>query len=276
MLGSIACGDGDGDDQLRSFVVRFAAQAGDEAVQCSEPVFGLGAIPEDQPVYIEDFRIYLHDLRLLNSEGQEVSVSLDQDSPFSNNDIVLLDFENGSGRCKGTNVTHTEVNVEAEIDEVTGMVFVVGIPFSENHINISNAEAPLNVSRMHWNWRGGYKFMRIDLDVDGGGLFPIHLGSTGCVSDSALDAPEEPCSKPNYPIVRLDTFDPDNNTVVFDLANLVDGVDLRNNTPETVQGCQSFGGDDVDCTSIFESLGLSYETGTCEQECVGQSFVRVE
>lgn len=139
---------------------------------------------------------------------------------------------------------------------------------------------------MFWNWRGGYKFVRIEatpvvlamkakpamemkpkegMAMDHGAMnhgsgannaWLLHLGSTMCAAESQTATPSE-CANPNRIDVHFDTFDPANNTIVIDPARVWEAVDLTQNTPETAAGCMSFP-NDPDCTTVLPRLGLAY------------------
>ena len=100
------------------------------------------------------------------------------------------------------------------------------------------------------------------------GLWPIHLGSTGCVSDSGAVAPAAACAHPNVFEVRLDGFNPETDLVVADLSGLLNGVDLSQSLELAPPGCMS-GGDDPDCSALFTNLSLT-------QGADAQTFFRSE
>jgi hypothetical protein len=94
----------------------------------------------------------------------------------------------------------------------------------------------------------------------------VHLGSTGCTISVATQAISS-CSAPNRPQIELAGFDPSTDTVVFDYAALVAGIELgRDPYPnqgvgDGGPGCQA-SKDDPECGAIFTMLGLDLQTGT--------------
>jgi uncharacterized repeat protein (TIGR04052 family) len=138
-----------------------------------------------------------------------------------------------------------------------GLRFKMGVPFDLNHENSATAEPPLNLTSMNWDWQGGHKFLRIDTGTFSMTDWRMHLGSTGCDGDP-LAGGTTVCTTPNRVDVELDAFDPGNDTVVADFAQLVDGAQLDVNQAATPVGCMA-GPTDGDCAPLFDNLGLSFE-----------------
>lgn len=278
-LSLIGCGEDDPSAESRPVTIRFAARAGEEAVTCGQSYGGMGRAG---PVELRDFRLYASDVRLVSPDGTERPLELEQDGVWQSGGIALLDFEDGTGACSetGNAEMRTEIRGVTSLEAVGGLRFRLGVPFDRNHLDTAAQPSPLNILAMHWNWRGGYKFLRLDLrdvGVDPSQPYNIHLGSTGCTSPAPVAPPSAPCGRPNRPEVVLDRFDPGAHTVVFDVGGLLDGVDTSTNTVGTNPGCMSGPNDAADCTPIFENLGLSFDTGACRTEgCADQRFVRVE
>jgi uncharacterized repeat protein (TIGR04052 family) len=74
--------------------------------------------------------------------------------------------------------------------------FTLGIPFELNHLNPLSQKSPLNIPSMFWSWRAGHKFFRIDMQGQQQS-WVFHLGSIGCVADSAMRSPSMQCKEPN-------------------------------------------------------------------------------
>lgn len=258
------------------FTIDFAARAGSEEVSCGASFPGLGT---GGAVRLRDFRLYVSNVRLVDADGAEVPLTLEDDGVWQQGGVALLDFEDGSAECgdSGTAETRTQIVGTAEIGEARGLRFTVGVPFAQNHFDSATAPSPLNLSTMFWNWRGGYKFMRIDLrDESNQNNFNIHLGATACMAATPVEAPAAPCGRPNRVEVSLDDFDPAAGTVILDLAGLLSGVDTSTNTNMTPPGCMSAPSDPNDCTPVFGNLGLDFSSGQCTGDCAGQGFVRGE
>lgn len=264
----------------RSYRIDFVARAASETIACGAAFAGMGI--GQSAVRVRDFRLFVSNVRLVGPDGEEVPLSLEPDGIWQSDGVALLDFEDGSDTCSetGNGPLNTSVRGTAPIDQVTGLGFDLGVPFELNHLDVATRPAPLNLVSMFWNWRGGYKFIRIDLEDDSRAApdnrFNIHLGSTACPSAAPVVPPSAPCARPNLPEVRLDGFDPGSTTVVLDLAGLLEGVDTSTNTPMTAPGCMSNLNEPEDCSPLFQNLGLSFDTGACEAGCAGQRFVRLE
>ena len=271
----IACGDED--TQTPRFTVNFAAQAGDNTIECGVSYTDVGM--STTTVRVKDFKVFVSNIRLLNGD-EEVPLALDQSNIWQYDQVALLDFEDGSSTCSetGNELKNSVVTGTADIDNVTGISFDIGVPFELNHFEPTTQPSPLNIPSMFWNWRGGYKFVRIDLDTDHPASeksYNIHLGSTACVSDSPTAPPNALCGRSNRPSIQLPGFNPDTNVVVFDLQGLMNSVVTSTNTEGSPPGCQSFPIEPTDCTTVFQNLGLSFETGSCDGNCSGQRFVRM-
>jgi len=93
----------------------------------------------------------------------------------------------------------------------------------------------------------------------GSGGFLVHLGSTGCASASMTTSPVAACANPNLVEVGFSDFDPAADTIVIDLAGVLQYSDLNFNTPGTAPGCMS-GINDPECAGIFKGFGLDGST----------------
>jgi uncharacterized repeat protein (TIGR04052 family) len=82
----------------------------------------------------------------------------------------------------------------------------------------------------------------------------VHLGSTGCTDSSQSSLFD--CANPNRAKVVLEDFNPDDNVVIADLAELLAQSDLTTNQANTPNGCMS-SPEDADCAPIMENLGLA-------------------
>jgi uncharacterized repeat protein (TIGR04052 family) len=182
----------------------------------------------------------------------------------------MLDFEDATGSCSnGTPATRTVIEGTAAPGTYTGVRFTLGLPFSRNHADVTTAPSPLNQSRMFWNWNGGYKFLRLDVNTTGRptGWF-VHLGSTGCNGATATTAPTS-CAQPNRAEVTLTGFNPLTGTIALDVAQLYAQSDLNSDAGGPV-GCMS-GTADPECQQILPRLGLPWNT----TPAAAQVFFRV-
>ncbi|MEZ4631927.1 MAG: metallo-mystery pair system four-Cys motif protein [Deinococcales bacterium] len=238
---------------LMPITLDFAAMVGEQAALCDQMYEGVGAAATK--VEFQDLRFYVSNLRLINHDGEEVAVVLEQDNKWQYQDVALLDFEDGSGKCAqgGNAALNHQIKGSVPTGDYQGLSFSLGVPFALNHADVTTAPAPLNISSMWWSWQGGYKHMRIDVFSEssmsmmannttdanqqsqtkstGGhgaasnGLWPIHIGSTGCISDASTLAPLSECSNPNVVAVNLPEFQL-GDLIVADISQLLAGVDV--------------------------------------------------
>jgi uncharacterized repeat protein (TIGR04052 family) len=202
-------------------------------------------------VSLTDLRFYVHDVRVVTADGDQVPLTLLADSLWQNGTVVLLDFENGEGRCtNGTQPVNRSVRGMAPAGEYVGLMFRIGVPEELNHQNPLVAEAPLNYSFMHWHWSTGYKFLRAGIanDLDG---FWMHLGSSRCAGATG-------CGSANRPLIELPAHVPGRDIVVLDLLRLIEGVDLADGVPSD---CSSGPAEAAACANPFAALGLDFTTG---------------
>ncbi len=270
----------------QAVTITFEGRVGDKQFSCSESYSGLGTA--QATVNATDFRFYVSNVALIDAEGNAVPLELEQDNQWQYQNVALLDFEDKTGACgNGTVETRNTVVGTVPEGDYRGLQFTLGVPEQLNHEDAAIAPSPLNLTSMWWNWQGGYKFLRVDLEdrttasnskgMNHGemnqahgndGTFLIHLGSTGC-QETGSQSYE--CSNPNRSDVTLANFDPAENIVVADLANLVAQSDLTSNQPNTPAGCMS-SPEDLDCMAIFHNLGLPFNDKAAE----GLTFFRVE
>lgn len=177
-------------------MINFAAEIGGQPFACDATFADIGST--DATVRGTDFRLYVSDVAMIAADGTRSPVTLAK-SAFQHAGTALLDFEDGSAACaNGTAPLNTQLAGTVAEGDYTGVAFNVGVPFEMNHGDPTVAPTPLNLTSMFWNWRGGYKFVRIDMvptdKAESGpkGWF-LHLGSTMCKSDGKTDAPATPC-----------------------------------------------------------------------------------
>lgn len=266
--------------------ITFDARVGDKPAKCGESYAGVGT--SNATIMLQDFRIYVSEVRLITSNGVEVPLQLTPDNQWQNDKVALLDFENASGNCNGNAPMNNAVRGTAPAGAYTGVIFEIGVPFELNHKDPTLAGAPLNYSGLTWPWRIGYKFTTIDFDTANkpatapaqqGGMqgmvgmpasgFSIHLGSTDCGAGSPTTPPTAPCSNANRPTYRLTDIDITKQSIVLDLGALLAATDVTANAPKSASGCMSFVDDD-DCIAIMDRLGLTFRG----KASGGQMFVK--
>lgn len=240
----------------RTVSLAFEGVVGGEPARCGETYSGVGTSASE--LTLGDFRLYVHDVRLVTEDGDEVALELAQDGRFQHEDLALLDFEDGSAGCEsGTEVVNVNVRGTVPEDAIfSGVRFRLGVPFALNHADASTAPAPLNFTSMFWSWNGGYKFLRVDARTTGlPDGFLIHLGSTGCEGDGRGNVTS--CAQENRAEIALDGFDPDVDVIRVDLAELLSQSDVDADAGGQ-PGCMG-GFDDPDCGAIFHGLGLPFD-----------------
>lgn len=247
--------------------IRFKAKVGGADFACGQSYPGQGSTATT--VKAKDFRFYVMDLRLVNSDGEEVPVVLDERLPWQTPEVALMDFENGE--CE-TDFQDADLN-----DEITGKVpegdyegvaFVNGVPEELNHADPATLAAPLQKGNLTWGWLPGFRFLKAELVQDamppavpGNGW--AHSGSTACTGNPKMGTVS--CAKKNRNKVKLENFDPDTNVIVADVGAIFKGTDMTQD-----KQCHGSG---AACDSMFEQLGIDYETGN---PMATQSVYRVE
>ncbi|MBD2082936.1 MbnP family copper-binding protein [Leptolyngbya sp. FACHB-17] len=259
--------------------IQFRGLVGDQSFQCNS-TYLLGT--PSTSVAPADFRFYVSDVALIDAQGKAVPVTLTQDNRWQYQNVALIDFENKTGMCSnGTTETNDRIVGTIPKGNYKGIRFALGVSFKLNHEDATIAPSPLNLTSLWWNWRGGYKFARIDFALPMSGMkhdqphssnkqqgFNIHLGSTGCNATNNRQKPES-CSNPNIATITFENFNPENSVIVADLKSLVEDSNLTKNQPDTGLGCMS-DPKDGDCTAILTNFGLP-QTGKSAR----QIFFRV-
>lgn len=252
------------EEEPTQITIELAGRVGDAAFTCGGVYSGVGTTETELTAL--DFRFYVHDVQLLTERG-EVPLELADDGIWQSEGVALIDFENGDGCESGNAPMNTRLvgTVPAGTGAITGLRFRVGVPAERNHLDVSTAPSPLNLSAMFWGWQAGYKYLRIEGRTTGqpGGM-RVHVGATGCVGD--FRSGMTTCANPNDIFVNLDGFDPESDVLVADLAALLAASDLDRDAGGQ-PGCMS-DLDDPECAAIFEALGIT--------EASTQRFFRFE
>jgi len=209
---------------------------------------------ETAPVRLTDLRFYVHNLRFVTTDQQEIPLNLVADGLWQNDRVALIDFENGEGAClNGSGVTNRIARGSYSGGPISGLAFDIGVPAEFNHADPLRAAPPLAYTEMHWHWASGYKFMRAGIETDNDSFF-LHLGSSRC---EGTIGDIQGCVSANRPQVRLTGFDPNVNTVVLDLDELVGAVNLHDGVRSE---CMS-GPANNECREPFVVLGIDFDSG---------------
>jgi len=196
---------------------------------------------------------YVSGLTMIDAEGHAVPARLDA-NPWQNESTALV--------ALGGRTENPVVSGRVAGGRYDAMEFRLGIPFDANHGNPLVAAAPLNVPSMFWTWQSGYKFVRVDIAND----WSFHLGSTGCVSASAVRPAKEPCRQPNAARIRLASDTPATGTIVLDLDALLAHID-----PAVEDNCMEAYADRDACRGLLANLGMDPDTGLCLDGCESQT-----
>ena len=194
----------------------------------------------------QQLQFYIHGVEVKTKSNGWQSWEMTTNSNQSSN-VALL----GETCSENNEISNWQLELVPLDDDVaiTDIRLSLGVPFVLNHLNPLTQPSPLNDSSMFWGWRGGHKFMRIELLAkDDDWLF--HLGSTGCKASSPVRAPKSECLYPNRVIVSL-PFTDQASVIAFDLAALIRDIHLTRNN-----GCQS-AVDEDSCKMLFKNLGIN-------------------
>ena len=203
-------------------------------------------------------RFYVSNLTMIDATGHGVPVSLDPGS-WQNEATALV--------ALGGRTEQPTVSGRVAAGRYVAAEFLLGVPFDRNHGNPLLASPPLTAASMFWTWQSGYKFMRVDIAND----WSFHLGSTGCMSASAVRPPTEPCRQPNAPRIRLQSDTPDAGTIVLDLDTLLADVDTS-----VEDNCMEAYAHRATCRGLLANLGMDPDTGLCLDGCESQAVFRFE
>lgn len=247
-------GGGSSSSRADALAINFEARVGDAPYSCAAD--GAVAPFGDTTIAPGGLRFFVHDVELILADGTVTAVKPIDDGFWQTDSVGLLDFEDGTARCRGgTGETNTKLVVEKPSAAVTGIAFKIGVPFAENHADPAKASGPLTYTSMHWSWKAGYKFLRLDGKTAAGEPYGLHMGSTGCeggIGDVTS------CARPNRVKVEFTEFDPARQTLVLDIAEMVSAD--ADETGGSKIGCL---GEKTEpgCVPVFRQLGLDFESG---------------
>ena len=279
--GGGSSGSGNSTNTTTEVSIPFMARANSTPINCAAQLTGLGS--DFASGSIRSFALYIHDLVLINSDGSELAVTLN-DNDWQSSGVALLDYQDKLDNCasetsKPTNSTVLGT-VNGDLENVSGIRFSVGVPEALNHDDASAAVTPLNRIDLFWSWQFGYKHLRMDIAPDGGVLtadnsttttWNIHLGSTGCVGD-AQGGEAVICAANNRPTIELDGLDLSSQGILIDYGKLVENSSLLADGGGA-PGCMS-GPTDPECPSVFDALGM--DLGDTPDPISGQTVFSIE
>lgn len=246
------------------FVMNFAPALFGEVPNCDEPIEA-NQIKSGAMASLVDLRLYISNVKVLAVDGSPLPVFLTPDE-WQSTTVALLDFETGSGTCVGgTPLTNLSIRGKVSPGTYNGVRFDVSVPFEENHAADS---VPLDAPLMFRSAQFGHRFFKFDMLVDET-PWSAHVHSMECTS-SGTDQPASACNRPNRATIELFNMDPATDTVTIQLGSVIGALDPTQDTEGSPAGCQSDDLDDAECPTVFSSLGLSWSSGYCDNDCEGQ------
>ena len=149
----------------KEVAINFEGWVRNEEFVCGESYEGIGV--SESTITPSDFRFYVSDIALIDEDGNAVPLELEQDGKWQYQNTALLDFEDGTNSCdNGTAEVNTTVVGTVPEGNYQGLQFTMGVPEDLNHEDAAIAPSPLNLTSMWWNWQGGYKFLRVELETE--------------------------------------------------------------------------------------------------------------
>ncbi|RHX93743.1 metallo-mystery pair system four-Cys motif protein [Leptospira yasudae] len=254
--------------------IQFSAYAGTQKLECGATLRGHASVLETAPFIpnahiaesttfqLHDFRLYVHDVTLIKTSGEEVGLTLNQDGKFQSGNIALLDFENKTGKCNGTPETNNLVAAAIPAGTYKGIKFTVGVPENKNHLDADNQAAPMNTTGMFWSWTSGYKFLKLDFETveTGSAGTSVHIGSGDCTGTGSAST----CVRANRIPVTLTPdggFDPSTQEIKINVQALLQGIDLTASAGAAMCMSGTSGMMSAGCPTIFPNIGLNLATG---------------
>ena len=283
-----------GDGEQR-YLIPFTASVNELPLSCGVEYEEVGV--SRSAVEVRDFRFYVYDVQLIDTEGQAVPLKLDEGNGFqlryersdgSEGGLALLDFTDvDSEACadRGTEDINTLISGVAPEGDYQRVVFTLGVPPELNHINGAISQAPLNTYGMQWTWASGYRYVKVDVKATTGEIikdkYYFHPGAQGCVSDNGEISGQYDCENPLTSPIELD-FEASHlesrQAIQADLGRLLAANDLsvgrgcmgaRTLSDPAVDG---FGVEPSDgCPELYSAVGIRLPSVVASQpEVMGQ------
>lgn len=272
-----ACGGGGGDsgsgngwsvDSSGAVKLQFAAYAGTTPIQCGTAVAALGS--KSSAAQIQDLRFYISNVKLLKADGSSVALTLsatDNNNYQGTDSVSLITLsQKGVGSCTAGTALNKLIQGTVPAGQYVGVTMTLGVPFSLNHLNSTDPATPAVLRSdvnpgMSWNWRGGRKFTKVELQSTdtGNPVTLLHLGATGCVGDPANGIAISSCTASNRVPVTFSTFNPNTQAIALDVKTLFASADFS-----VANSCMS-SATDAQCVGPFGVLALNFNvdgTGT--------------
>ena len=146
----------------KSIELRFVPTFGDDPLVLGETYVNAAG----DSVQFTVLKFYASEFGLIGTDGSEAAME----------GIDLVDFEDPQVASNG----YYSYTVKGELGTYRGVKFAVGVPFDQNHRDVSTQTAPLGPnSGMYWGWNPGYIFCKVEGRVDSMGTSVNFLYHTG-------------------------------------------------------------------------------------------------
>lgn len=250
-------------------VLHFQARVGDAPIGCLPVRDIVSQAPVGTPevmAQLADARLFVSEVELRNESGEWVALTTVDAFPWRRHGVTLLDFESGTALCGATGTVETNEDLSGSLPAGTyqGLRFTVGVPAEANAIPLVSTNAPTTIEAMYVDEAHGYRFLRFDLAVEARAnrRWRVDLGSSG---------------EGYRPRITLDDYVLGEDRVVIDLGALVASSDLGAIEADETGGCLPEDDDGLaGCPDALEALGLSPDTGSCVNDCTGQTVFSTE
>jgi hypothetical protein len=299
---------GGGVSEPQSVTIRFKATVGNAEFACGQVYDNQGTA--STTIVPRDLRFFVEGVRLVDVQGREVPVVLDERAPFQSQEVALLDFEDGSAACiNGNAELNSTITATVAPGHYVGIVFSTAVPQELNHADPTTLPAPLQAGGLSWGWLFGYRFLVAEVvsepqyrgegGTGGEGVGGRHSGGDGGADHTVGEGGADPGHGPSMPgglfhlgsVECTSSEEPDFNAPpTTDCAKQfrneirLDGFNPADNVIVADVGalfsavdlssdstCHSFAG--AACPALFGAVGLDYTTGDRTE---GQTFFRVE
>lgn len=260
---SLMCGC----DRPRDVEVRVVARdARGHEVRCGTPT----ALSSERTISLDKLRFYVHDVAFRDARGRWVKPGQPEGLQHVGQGVWLVDLDDAQCDPEFSPQVHRALPMSLPRGTYDAMRFNLGVPESLNHNDPLAAPPHLALTSMHWGWQAGYRFFRLDGELDDGVSYAVHLGSTRCTGEVGR---EISCARANRATFVLEGAwfaTSDVAHLNLDVAALLKGVDWQ-----APQGCMG-NAEEGDCERILGNLGLNPETGAPVESVRSQVFTSDE
>lgn len=268
--------------------IEFIAMAGADRINCGQLISNLGT--SNASGKLRDLRFYLSDVHLIDTNDKAVPITLNN-TEWQHDGVVLIDLEDGvdiCGEAGGNAAINAKVVGTVPAGTYSGVGYTLGVPLKQNHSDWSAETAPLDVQAMSWAWRGGRKFLKLEINPTLGvtpktgtsttaaSTFNVHLGSIDCTGktpEAAAVGLIDRCTRPNRMAFHAHAFNANTQRIAVDVRSFLANSNITEDLGGA-NGCMSFTGD-PECVAIFEQLKIDLTTGQPIDGGHGQGLFKV-